>query len=248
MANNMSYPMVIDRNVCTVCGCHGGNSYSPWWPDCDIHLFMGIPLCWTCATKIAVQWGNEKVSANTHIDRKIFCQHMADINKEVDYATSGVLVTDSEILRNQKMEDEFKEECKKHKNHRIVDISDDKWERQLIDGFFGSIDSNPWVCMQSKLVIKTDMFTIGEPVFIEYSKEYLEKVRGEFLDKSGSFYGIIKNVDHDKITVMPLTGFECSYSVERIIHGDITITKCVQEKQSPKIRKAACACEASATD
>lgn len=230
MPKELSYPTTIKRHDCFVCGCHR-KSHSPWWPDDEIHLFMGIPLCWSCATRLVFQYDIMDVPSNTKIDKETFSRYMMDMKKEanelLDLTKKSVDIDGTVTLP---MERAFEEKCQNLSGLRIINLDNEKWFKDIVKGVTKDVDQYKGILFQTKLVVDKDYFKQGTPLFIEWIEGTLPDIKGT------ESYAMIDSVVSDGIWVIGdafgSTGYKIT--IEHLMSGKIWIRKCIVPERKDK--------------
>lgn len=223
MPKELSYPKTINRHDCFVCGCHR-NSHSPWWPDDEIHLFMGIPLCWSCITKMAFQYEAMHVREHSGIDNETYGRYMIDMKKEADKLLNLTKTSvDSDGAVTLPMEQDFEEKCQKRSSLRIINLDNEKWFKDIVKGVTKDADQYKGILFQTKLVVDEEYFKQGTPIFIEWIEGTLPDIKGT------ESFAMIDSVVSDGIWVIGdvfgPTGYKIT--IEHLMSDKIWIRKCI---------------------
>lgn len=233
MSNKFSYVKIISRDACTSCGNHTG-SHMSWWPDDEIHLFMGIPLCWSCITKMVFQWEKMKVRERSGIDNETYGRYMMDIENEVDKLNEKVN-TGGGVYKTR-MEDLFARECVKHSLLRVIDLKNEKgWFDHIVEGMSKDADQYKGVLVNSKVVFDPDYFIPGKAVRVQVDTDAasLQHLRN-------GTTGILRGIQDETMLCIavyePLSGevYDIIIPIKDILTEKTTITFLENEKRYSK--------------
>jgi len=219
MSDKLSYIKTISRNDCVACGCHRG-SHVPWWPDDEIHLFMGIPLCWRCAARIYYQFESYHLMQGCDLSISEYTDHM---RYERDCAIKSM----------PGMEADFKEICEKKSGLRIINLENNDWGKSLAQAMKKDADQYEGIIFESKLVIDKDFYKSGTPVFVEWEPGELTE---DLLTMSA--YALIDEVKDDFLYVL-FVGEQFSrggtkITIQQLLSEKVKITKCDLKKRTDK--------------
>lgn len=219
----LKYPKWINRNSCAVCGREKG-SYTPWWPDDQIHLYHGLPLCWTCARIIAMTY---EQTFTPDIPVGAVPMNRSRVNN-CDTTTYKRYLNDDKITMNaflQNGEDMFAQECESRENLKIVNTKSNNWLVSLAKAMDKDVDQYKGVILKSRLIFDTDYFRQGDSYLI------IDKICDE------KYPGFITIVTGDQLifavsnpSTMP-GALDFRLSVEDYLMGRYELKRLVPEKE-----------------
>lgn len=219
----LAFPRWIKRTSCCACG-REEKSYTPWWPDDKIHLYNGLPLCWTCARLIAMTF--EKTftpdipvgSVPLNRDKVNGC----DVGTYKRYLNDDKITMNSNIKNGDQM---FESHCEALQNLKIINTSDQNWFSHLCEKLVKDVDQYEGIILKSEFVFDPEYYKVGYPVKVHLERDAsnrygLIKTVGTYMDIV--FHDVLGNGKQNSIRITP----------DQVLKGWARITRMNEENDN----------------